>query len=122
MKMSARQQAAFDREMATARVLGRQARLDDAFRHLERAHVLGQRHIVPHVRSHWAMLIIELRRRRASAVWGQLTRVVLGALGSALGSVPAGNTGGTDISMLRRLPIDPALARLMDDSSPGNGG
>ena len=27
--------------------------------------------------------------------------------------LPEGNTGGTDISMFRRLPIDPALAELL---------
>ena len=114
MKIGARQRAAFDCEMATALDLERQGQIGQAFHHLERAHVLGQRHIVPHVRSHWAMLIIELRRRRASAAWGQLVRVVLGAFGSAVGKVPAGNTGGTDISMFRRMPIDPELRRLME--------
>ena len=117
MKMSARLRAAFDNEMAAANDLLGQGRLDQAFAHLERAHVLGQRHVVPHVRSHWAMLRVELRRGRAGAVWGQVMRVVLGVLGSALGRLPEGNTGGSDISMFRRMPIDPALAELMKEDS-----
>jgi len=76
--------------------------------------VLGQRDVAAHARVHALMLALELRRGHPGAAWGQLVRVVLGALGSAVGKVPTGNTGGTDISMFRRMPIDPALARLMD--------
>lgn len=105
---------AFDAEMAAAHRLFRTGRLDQAFRHLERAHVIGQRHVMPHVRSHWLMLRIGLRRHSAAEVWGQAVRIVLGALGSALGVIPTGNTGGTDISMFRRLPIEPEIARMLD--------
>jgi hypothetical protein len=42
-------------------------------------------------------------------------RILLGALGSAVGSVPTGNTGGSNVSMFRRMPIDPELARIMRD-------
>ena len=56
-----------------------------------------------------------MRRRDLPASWGQAVRIVLGALGSAVGRVPVGNTGGTDISMFARLPIDPELAKLLED-------
>lgn len=100
----------FEGEMARARSLYSQDKLGEAFSHLETAHVLGQRHVVPHVRSHWWMLRIGLRRRSIREVWGQAVRIVLGALGSAVGVVPTGNTGGTDISMFARLPVAPGLA------------
>jgi hypothetical protein len=61
------------------------------------------------------MFVIAGRRRDVAAAWGQAMRIVLGALGSALGKVPVGNTGGSDISMFARLPIDPELARFMDE-------
>ena len=86
-----------------------------AMRHLERAHVLGQRYVLPHVRSHWAMLRLACRQHTLRDAWGQAARLVLGALGSALGWVPVGNTGGADISMFARLPIDPQLAELMEE-------
>ena len=104
---------AFELEMAGAQRLYQKGRLSQAFRHLETAHVLGQRHVVPHVRSHWLMLKIGLRRRSASEVVGQALRIVLGALGSAVGVVPIGNTGGTDISMFKRLPIASDIARVL---------
>ncbi len=105
---------AFEREMAEARRLYRHDQLDQAFSHLETAHVLGQRHIRPHVRSHWLMLKIGLRRRAVPEVFGQAVRIVLGAFGSAIGVVPVGNTGGTDISMFKRLPMAEDIAYIVD--------
>lgn len=113
--MNPKQEQAFEREMSAARECERAGALDEALRHLERAHVLGQRRVVPHTRTHWRMFVIAWRRRDFPAAWGQAIRMVLGALGSASGRVPVGNTGGTNISMFVELPIDPELARLMDD-------
>lgn len=52
------------------------------------------------------------------AVFGQTVRIVLGMLGSAVGIVPVGNTGGTDISMFKRMPIDPELQNIIDGVPP----
>jgi hypothetical protein len=88
----------------------RERRHDEAFVHLERAHVLGQACVRPHVIAHWLMLMVALRRREPLAAGGQIMRILLGALGSAVGSVPTGNTGGINVNMFRRMPIDPELA------------
>jgi hypothetical protein len=105
---------AFEAEMAAAGCLYQQGQLDQAFRHLEVAHVLGQKYVVPHVRSHWLMFRIGMKRRSAREVLGQAVRIFLGALGSAVGIVPVGNTGGTDISMFKRLPIDPGIRGVLE--------
>lgn len=104
---------AFEAEMAAAHQLLQSGSLDQAFVHLERAHVLGQRYVVPHVKTHWWMLRIGLQRRSARQVWGQAVRIVLGAIGSAINVVPVGNTGGTDINMFARLPIEPDLGKVL---------
>lgn len=104
---------AFDAEMAAAVHAYRRGRFDRAFGHLETAHVLGQRHVLPHVATHWWMLKIGLKRRSLRETAGQAMRIALGALGSAVGIVPTGNTGGTDIGMFRRLPVDRALQDLL---------
>jgi hypothetical protein len=113
MKHALRQ--AFEAEMAAGRRCLEKGRLSQAFLHAERAHVIGQRQVIPHVQSHWLMLRIDLARRSPAEVWGQAVRIVLGALGSAIGVVPIGNTGGADISMFHRLPADPEIARLTDE-------
>lgn len=105
--------AAFDAEMAAATDLYSKGRLAQAFRHFETAHILGQRYVVPHVVTHWWMLKIGVKRRSTSEVVGQAARIVLGALGSAVGVIPTGNTGGTNINMFKRLPIDPSIEKLV---------
>lgn len=112
------QRAAFDNEMTLAEELIARGELEAGFAHLERAHVIGQAFVVPHARSHWLMLKVELRRRRAVAAFGQAVRIVLGMLGSAVGIVPVGNTGGSDISMFKRMPIEPALQKIIDAGAP----
>jgi hypothetical protein len=64
------------------------------------------------------MLAVELRRGRLIAAFGQVVRIVLGILGSAAGVVPVGNTGGTDISMFKRMPIEPELQKIIDGVPP----
>lgn len=86
---------------------------EESMRHLERAHVLGQNLIGPHVSVHWLMLRVAVARRDPGAALGQIARIVLGAIGSAVGVLPNGNTGGSDVDMFRKMPIAPELARLL---------
>lgn len=89
----------------------------EAFRHLERAHVLGQAATVAHVRVHWRMLRWGLRQRRPREVAGQVLRVVGAATKTAIGWVPTGNTGGADVSPFRPMPIAPDLKAMLDAAS-----
>jgi hypothetical protein len=113
--------AAFNGEIAQAKRLIASGDLNAAFAHLERAHVVGQAYVRPHVTAHGLMLQVELRRRRPAAVLGQAIRIVLGALGSAVGIVPTGNTGGTDISMFKRLPVETELQNIIAGRAAGEG-
>ncbi len=85
-----------------------------AFRHLERAHVLGQAATVEHVRAHWHMFLWATRQRKAGEAGGQLWRLLGASLKTGLGWVPMGNTGGTNVSGFRRMPIPPDLQRILD--------
>lgn len=100
--------------MTAAIELYRVGGLAQAFRQLETAHVLGQRDVVPHLATHYWMLKFGLKRRSVYEVVGQMIRIVLGVMGSALGKVPLENTGGTNISMFKRLPIDPRIKHLVE--------
>jgi hypothetical protein len=61
------------------------------------------------------MLEVAPRQGQLAAAAGQLVRIGLGAVGSALGRVPSGNTGGSDVNMFRRMPIQPDLLRVMGE-------
>lgn len=87
--------------------------LEQGFRHLERAHVLGQAFVLPHVRSHVGMLRVGWRRRDAREIIGQLLRIPGAAIGSLLGHVPVGNTGGANVPAFRAMPIPKDLADIL---------
>ncbi|MES2834936.1 MAG: DUF3703 domain-containing protein [Pseudomonadota bacterium] len=80
------------------------------FRHLERAHVLGQSSTAQHVRVHLHMLAWATRHHDAREVIGQILRVIGAAAGTWAGLVPRGNTGGSKVSGFRSMPIPEDLA------------
>ena len=84
---------------------------EQAFRHLENAHVLGQASTRLHVKVHWLMLCWGFRQRDYKEMRGQLLRIIGAATKTALGLVPAGNTGGSNISPIAILPIPDELER-----------
>lgn len=105
-----------EREHDLARAARDAGRPDEAFAHLENAHVLGQSVTREHCRAHWAMLLWGVRNRDLVEVFGQVFRLV-GALSKTwLGLVPAGNTGGSRVSPFRPLPVRAELQEAIDEA------
>jgi hypothetical protein len=73
---------------------------------------------VPHVINHYWMLKVGGRRRDVREVLGQILRII-GSVGSLIGRVPIGNTGGANVSAIKPMPIPPDLAHYFDDSASG---
>lgn len=86
--------------------------LAEAFVHFERAHVLGQRSTRLHIRAHIAMLKVGWLRSDRREIVGQVTRIVAAALFSRIW-VPEGNTGGANVSALKRMPIAEELKDIL---------
>jgi hypothetical protein len=103
---------AWGEELAAADRLRTHGDPAGAFRHLERAHILGQRRTLLHVRAHWEMFKLGCVRRDPREVLGQLPRLLAALLMSRIW-VPAGNTGGSNVSAFRRMPIPDDLARIL---------
>ena len=78
---------------------------DAAFAALERAHILAQRYLIPHVVTHLLMLRIGWSRRDAREVLGQVARLIATVPGFLTGWVPKGNPGGANVSALRPMPL-----------------
>lgn len=90
-----------------------------ARRHLERAHVLEQQWALSHTHVHLRLLAWGLRAASPREVLGQVPRVVFGFLGSLIGWVPIGNTGGADVPAERPMPIPADLQALLALVEPG---
>lgn len=84
-----------------------------SFRHLERAHVLGQASTLQHVRTHCHMLTWGIRQRNVGEIVGQVLRVVVAATKTAIRAVPVGNTGGSNVGGFQSMPVPKDLAAII---------
>lgn len=100
-------------EMARYRAGRRVKDHASAWQALERAHILAQPYLFPHLASHWHMLGFSLRVRDWREAGGQLFRLALVPLGSLTGRLPAGNTGRARVSAFRPMPVPPDLAAVL---------
>ncbi|WP_421889229.1 DUF3703 domain-containing protein [Marinoscillum sp.] len=90
--------------------------LQDAWRHLERAHVIGQAYPYTHSLVHWKMLLFGIKIKSAKEVLGQIPRLLVGGVKSFVGKIPVGNTGGSNIPPLRSLPIEEEIQDIFTQS------
>lgn len=100
-------------EIIAADTAEARADFSTSFAHLERAHVLGQASTAEHVRVHWHMLRWGIRRRDVRECIGQLFRLIGAATKTAVGLVPHGNTGGSNISPFKPMPVPADLAEMI---------
>lgn len=107
---------AYDRERQVAAIAFGIGDFDTAFRHLERAHIIGQRSTAAHVLAHVAMLRIGWRRRDLREVSGQMSRIIAATLFTRLW-VPVGNTGGANVSAMKPMPLSEDLLDLMREDA-----
>jgi len=104
---------AWEAEREAAREARKRGDASAEWHHLERAHILSQPMLRPHLSNHAAMLSAAVRRRDAREVGGQLLRLLLAAPGSLTGRYPFGNTGGADVSAFRPMPVPEDLRPLL---------
>lgn len=98
----------YQEELKTYRSLFEQQDLHHAWRHLERAHILGQPWAVEHTHVHWLMLKFGISIKSWREIIGQIPRLLVGGVKSFVGKIPVGNTGGANVPPLRHmgLPVD----------------
>lgn len=93
----------------------RRAPAEEAWRQLERAHILSQPFARLHVKVHVRMIGRAFRDRKWPELFGQIPRLLLAGPGSLFGRYPRGNRGTTVISMFRPEPIPADLASLLSE-------
>ena len=101
------------REMKRYHVRRRAGDDGAAWHALERAHIIAQSFLMPHLASHWTMLGFALRQRDGREAMGQLFRLALVPLGAMTGRLPVGNTGRARVSAFQPMPVPADLAVLI---------
>lgn len=90
-----------------ARIIGDHAA---AWARLERSHIFSQPFLGLHLANHWAMLRFAISVRDVKEATGQIFRLALAPLGAMTGRIPIGNTGRSNVSAFRTMPIPDDLA------------
>ena len=107
-------------EIASAKHAGAAGNYQLEFIHLERAHVLGQESTFWHAKVHFLMLIWAFRNKSAREFFGQIIRILGAIFVTPLGLVPLGNTGGSNVSPFKKMPIDKELDSLIKKAKSGS--
>jgi len=85
-----------------------------SWRHLERAHILGQPYPLAHTGVHWKMLCFGIKIKNRKEVVGQIPRLLVGGIKSFVGKIPVGNTGGADVPPLKPMEIPEDLLLILN--------
>ncbi len=103
-------------ELAQAVQCEKSGDMDAAFSYLERAHILSQYSTRQHVAVHGAMFEWAWKRRDYREMFGQVIRLAGAATKTALGFIPTGNTGGTNVSPIKPMPVPDDLAKIIAEN------
>lgn len=101
-------------ELLQARLGFEKGELQVSWRHLERAHILGQAYPIEHSQAHWQMLLFAFKIKNVREIIGQIPRLLVGGVKSFVGKIPVGNTGGANVPPLKPMEIPEDLLILLN--------
>lgn len=101
-------------ELAKSKETFRKGELQTSWRHLERAHILGQAYPIEHSQAHWKMLLFALRIKNTKEILGQIPRLLVGGVKSFVGEIPLGNSGGSNVPPLKPMEIPEDLSLILE--------
>ena len=104
-------------ELEMGEKLLKEGKLQECWRHYERAHIIGQRYPLQHSYVHWRMLRFGIKIKSTKEVLGQITRLVFGGVKSFVGKVPTGNTGGANVPPLKPMEIPADIQEILNKNS-----
>lgn len=99
----------YESELDKYRIEYSNGNLQGAWRHLERAHIIGQRYPYAHSYVHWKMLQFGFRIKSGKEILGQIPRLIVGGVKSFVGKIPIGNPGGANVPPLKPFQIEKEL-------------
>jgi len=102
----------FDAEIKQYKTELENGNLTNAWNHLERAHIIGQKYPIAHSFVHWKMLQFGIKIKSVKEVIGQIPRLLVGGVKSFVGKIPVGNPGGANVPPMKPFPIDPEINEI----------
>lgn len=96
----------FNLEIENYEVNLKKENLNQAWTHLEKAHIIGQSYPYQHSLVHWKMLQFGIQIKSRKEIIGQIPRLFFGGVKSFVGKIPLGNPGGSNVPPLKSFPID----------------
>ncbi len=112
MRLTPAMNEAIEAGLASARQSAQAGDLAGAWASLERAHIVSQPALRPHLRVHCTMFDLAIADGDFGEAFGQITRLALAPLGHVLGRTPWGNSGRATISKFARAPLPDDVSRL----------
>lgn len=106
----------YKNEVAEFRIAYEKKHYQVSWRHLERAHILGQPYPYQHTAIHWKMLLFGIKMKNFKEVLGQIPRLLFGGVKSFVGHIPVGNTGGANVPPLKPMEIPEDLAIIINNT------
>jgi hypothetical protein len=102
----------FNQELDQYRTEYTKGNIDNAWNHLERAHIIGQKYPFTHTFVHWKMLQFGFKIKSGKEIFGQIPRLFFGGVKSFVGKIPTGNPGGSNVPPLKPFPIEKDLLEI----------
>ena len=90
--------------------------IQNAWCHLERAHIIGQKYPYEHTFVHWKMLQFGIKIKSTKEVLGQIPRLLVGGIKSFVGHIPVGNTGGANVPPLKVMKIPEDIKEILSSN------
>ena len=103
----------YRQELVSAENAFAEKKYQQSWRHLERAHILGQPYPVEHTAVHWKMLLFGIKIKNTKEIIGQIPRLLVGGVKSFIGKIPVGNSGGANVPPLQPMEIPEDLLAII---------
>jgi Protein of unknown function (DUF3703) len=107
----------YRKELLEAKYAFSKKHYQQSWRHLERAHIIGQPYPAAHTSVHWKMLVFGIKIKNGKEIIGQIPRLLVGGVKSFVGKIPLGNTGGADVPPLQTMEIPEDLSAIINNAS-----
>lgn len=106
----------YKKELEAVKENLQQDNLQNAWRYLERAHIIGQKYPYEHTFVHWKMLQFGIKIKSSKEIIGQIPRLLIGGVKSFVGHIPVGNTGGANVPPLKPMEIPEDLKKVLNSN------